>query len=380
MVNTLLTPQIIARRALERLESNKVMAGLVYTDYSTEFNQVGDTITIRKPATFTAQEFTGATSTQNITETSDTVVLNKHLDVTVDVTTKQLSLDIVDFSSQVIDGAVLAITEKVDQELCQRARDFYSFSGTSGTTPSALSDLTAPMLKMNQQRAPQSDRYMVFDPIAQAKLLELDTLNEADKSGWTAGLREATMGRIMGFNTFMDQNVYVHTAGGYAALADVTAAGAAGAYTMALTSAAGVSVATLLVGDIFHVTKAGVDYQFVVTATTAAAIAGVIAAVAVYPALPTGGFAGEAVTFADVTAGGHIAGFAAHKNALALVSRQLSQPMGGAANYYIATLPSGLSIRVTMGYSMTSKTNTISFDMLIGTKNIHKELGTRILG
>jgi len=158
MANTLLTPQIIARRALERLEANKVMAGLVYTDYSTEFNQVGDTITIRKPATFTAQEFAGATSTQDITETSDTIVLDKHLDVTVEVTTKQLTLDIYDFTQQVIDGAVLAINEKIDQELCERARDFYSYTGTSGTTPSALSDLTAAMLKLNQQKVPNAMR------------------------------------------------------------------------------------------------------------------------------------------------------------------------------------------------------------------------------
>lgn len=379
MANTLLTPQIIARRALERLEANKVMAGLVYTDYSTEFNQVGDTITIRKPATFTAQEFAGATSTQDITETSDTIVLDKHLDVTVEVTTKQLTLDIYDFTQQVIDGAVLAINEKIDQELCERARDFYSYTGTSGTTPSALSDLTAAMLKLNQQKVPNAMRSMVFDPIAQAKLLELDTLVEADKAGWTQGLREATMGRIMGMNTFMDQNVYVHTAGGYSALADVTAACAAGATSIVLTSAAGASIATLLEGDIFHVTKAGTDYQFVVTADTAAAVAGVVTAT-VYPAAPTGGFAGEAVTFADVTAGAHIDSFAFHKNAIALVSRQLTPPMGGAANYYLASLPSGLSLRVTMGYNMSNKTNTVSFDLLMGTKCINRELGTRILG
>ena len=52
MPNKFLTPDIIANEALMVLENNTVMAGLVHRDYSKEFNHVGDTITIRKPAKF----------------------------------------------------------------------------------------------------------------------------------------------------------------------------------------------------------------------------------------------------------------------------------------------------------------------------------------
>lgn len=57
MANEILTPSIIAKEALMVLRNNTVMASLVHRDYSGEFNKVGDTITIRKPAEFEAKEF-----------------------------------------------------------------------------------------------------------------------------------------------------------------------------------------------------------------------------------------------------------------------------------------------------------------------------------
>ena len=50
MANTFLTPSVVAREALMVLENNLVMANLVHRDYSDEFVQVGDTVTIRKPS------------------------------------------------------------------------------------------------------------------------------------------------------------------------------------------------------------------------------------------------------------------------------------------------------------------------------------------
>ena len=48
MANTFLTPSVIARESLIVLENNLIAANLVHRDYSDEFVQVGDTVTIRK--------------------------------------------------------------------------------------------------------------------------------------------------------------------------------------------------------------------------------------------------------------------------------------------------------------------------------------------
>ena len=108
MPNKILTPQIIANEALLVLQSNLTMANLVHRDYSKEFVKVGDTITVRKPATFVAKNFTGQTEAQDITEGSVTVKMDRFRDITVNVGAKELTLDIKDFSTQVITPALQA--------------------------------------------------------------------------------------------------------------------------------------------------------------------------------------------------------------------------------------------------------------------------------
>jgi hypothetical protein len=53
--------------------------------------------------------------------------------------------------------------------------------------------------------------------------------------------------------------------------------------------------------------------------------------------------------------------------------------MGGATSY-TAVSPTGLSLRVTMGYTMGSKVNTMSIDYLYGLRSIYPELACRVLG
>jgi hypothetical protein len=225
------------------------------------------------------------------------------------------------------------------------------------------------MLVLNKNRVPVSGRSSVWDPYAQAKLVTMDALANADKSGSTDALREASMGRVMGFDNFMDQNIKTHTAGGYTALTDVTATGVKDAVSITLTSAAGASTAALKKGDVF--TVAG--QQFVATADSPNAVAGVVT-VSVYPSVKTA-ITAQSVSFGKT----HVSSLAFHKTALCLATRPMEPPMGG-ANSYVATTPNGLSLRVTMGYDMTTKKNIISFDCLYGVKTIYPELAARILG
>ncbi|WP_026887717.1 P22 phage major capsid protein family protein [Clostridium beijerinckii] len=368
MANTFLTCQQIAREALLRLQSNMVMGGLVYTDYSKEFKEQGDTIQIRKPATFIADEFGGTINLQDVGEKNVLVSLDKIADVSVEVGSKELTLNVSDFGAQILDGATLAIAEKMDQDLCGLYKQVPYYAGVGGTTPSSLTDISNVMLVLNNNRVPMSNRVAVFDPYAQAKLVTIDSIARADASGSTAALREASIGRILGFDTYMDQNVKKQTAGAFTALTDVTGAATTGSTTITLTSAAKTSTGDIKQGDAF--TIAG--QQFVVT-SDAVAVGGVVT-VNVYPAVGAA-ISNQAVSFAK----NHTASMAFHKNAFALVTRPLEPPMGGAESY-VATAPNGMSLRVTMGYNMDTKKNIVSIDILYGVKAIYPELATRILG
>jgi len=380
MANTFLTANLIAREALPILANNTVMPQLVHTDYSNDYKKAGDTIQVRKPAVFTAVEFDGDLTGeyQNITETNVLVQLNKIADVSVEVTSKELTLNVEDFNAQVVEPAMVALAQKIDSDLTDLYVDIPYFYGASGTTPDELADIAGVRKVLMNNKCPNdNNKRLVVDEEAEAKFLALDSLVNVDKSGTTDALREASLGRVYKMGLYMDQNIKTHTAGAYSALADVTiTAGAAGATTIELTSAAGASTAKLLKGDIFTLD----GNQYVVTADTAAAVAGVVS-VGVYPAIPVafGDMTSDAVTFADVTAKAHTANLAFHKNAFALVSRPQMSPMGGADSY--STMADGtINVRATMDYDMNKKQNIVSFDVLYGVKTLYPELAARLLG
>ena len=207
MANTILTPDIIAREALMVLRNNAVMANLVHRDYSSDFvGQVGDTITVRKPATFVADEFTDKITVQDATETGIPVKMDKHLDVSFAVTAKQMTMDIADFSNQLLVPAMQAFADKVDKYLLAlEAEATNRVPHADGAF--APADLIAARKHLTQNAAPLSDRRFVVGATAEADLLNNELFVSAEKTGDTAGLREASLGRKFGMDCYVDQNI-----------------------------------------------------------------------------------------------------------------------------------------------------------------------------
>lgn len=209
MANTILTPDIIAREALMVLRNNAVMAKLVHRDYSNEFvSGVGDTITVRKPATFEAKEFKGSIEVQDATESGISVKMDKHLDVSFAVTSKEMTMDIENFSQQLLVPAMQAFNDKVDSYLLGLYKDITATVGDGATLPTSIDPIVDAGALLNQAKAPTADRRLVLDPLTEAAFIKLGTFHEADKVGDNGtALREASLGRKFGFDTYMDQNV-----------------------------------------------------------------------------------------------------------------------------------------------------------------------------
>lgn len=370
MANTFLTPSVIAREALMVLQNNLVMAGLVHRDYSEEFSEVGDTVMIRKPPVFEAKEFTqgGNITVQDATEASTTVKLDKHLDVSFAVTPKQMTLEIADFSAQLLQPAVRALAQKVDEYLCALYAAVPYRVGTAGTTPDGLDDFANARKDLLERGVPLSDLRLVVDPAAEAKFLVLDSLVEADKSGTTEALRNANLGRVMGFDTYVDQNIVTHVAGTGTTAGKVAVDLAAG-YEAGATEIHVDGVATALkVGDQLTIGSA----KHVVVAASALATAD--QDITIYP-----GLTADVANDAEIAlVGNYTANLAFHRNALALVSRPLARPLGAASSDQLAW--NGLSIRVAYGYDITKKVDTVSLDMLVGAKCIYPELACVLMG
>ncbi|MDF2884737.1 MAG: coat protein - protein 5 [Clostridiaceae bacterium] len=364
MPNTLLTPSIIAKEAILVLQNNMVFSGLVHRDFSNEFAKVGDTITVRKPATFTANEWNGSTiDIQDANETGVPVKMDKIIDVSFAAGSKELALSIQDFSTQFIQPAMRAHAQKLDSMIAGLWVDVPYFAQV-GATPS-MQDWANTDMIMNQNKVPTDSRNMVIDPMTKSKYIALPEILHASKSGSTDALRKASLGDdLMGFAAYMDQNI-VNKAPGTATAG--TATGTLGASTVDLASVTP-AAGTILKGDV--VTIDGNQY---VCTEDATAVTGAISALKIYPSLLTAP-SGATVTFSAKTR--HNLAF--HRNAFCLASRPLEKPMGAAFSDTISF--NGISCRIVAGYDMSKKQDTISIDFLCGVKTLTPELACRFEG
>jgi hypothetical protein len=218
MPNTFLTPDMIAREALATLYNTVVMAQLVHRDYSQEFNgAVGDTVTVRKPAVFAAEVYDRGSgiTIQNATEGSVAVVLDTLLDVSFAVTAEDLTLEIRDFGEQLLDPAMEAHAQKIDETILTLRDDITAEVGhTTGETWDDPRVLVDARTTLNQAKVPLTERRAVLGPVTAGEFLKDALFHQADQRGDTEGLRNASIGRKFGFDTYETQGIEVEDASG----------------------------------------------------------------------------------------------------------------------------------------------------------------------
>ena len=360
MANTFLTPEIVAKEALMVLQSNLVMADLVHRDYSDEFVAVGDTITVRKPAKFVAKNFTGHTEAQDITEGSVPVKMDRFRDVTVNVTAKQMTLDIADFSEQVITPAMQAIAQAVDEDLLAVgvAGAAYTKNGTANATD--LGDIADLAKKLDLNKVPVQNRRFVMHPTHKYRYALTDNLSKVSYAGDNATLRDALLGRVYTLDTYMDQNAPDTAAATAGTATTYKVTGTKGQAKVALANVSA-SSATVKTGDGFILN--GYLYRFAADAT---ASSGSVTEVAIDQPIM------ETVNAADVTLVNKPNSLAFHRNGLALVTRRLALPMGASKAAYASA--DGLAVRVVYDYDSDTKTDKISFDIIYGIKALDDKM------
>lgn len=213
MANVFITPDIVAARGIATLHNSMVLAALVSQDFNAEFNgKVGDTITVRKPATFEAATFNTTTRTttwQAVTEDSIDVTLDTIKHVPVHVTDEQMTLEINDFSSQILTPAMEALAQAIDGALAEKLVDTAEGAGGGGTANISSSDATNAFIDartiLSRNKLPVMDRYSVLSPEGWGATLKTARIIEVDKSGQTDALRNSIIGRIVGFETYESQ-------------------------------------------------------------------------------------------------------------------------------------------------------------------------------
>lgn len=366
MANKFLTPQIVANEALMSLENSLVMAGLVHRDYSKEFVKVGDIVTIRKPAKFIAKNFTGEISAQDATEGSVAVTLDRFRDVSVNVTSKELTLDIKDFSEQIVKPAMEAIAQAVDSDILAVGIEKAGKTVTGTAKPTNLEDLGNLSKTLDLKSVPLQNRYLVLNPTHKYRYALTDNLSKVAYAGDSKTLREAEIGRVYSMDSYMSQNApdtFAETAGTATAYKITATAGESKVALSSVTAA----TATVKEGDGFIVD--GYLYRFTSSAT---AESGAVAEVTIDQPVHKNLEALDALLINKTNS------LAFHRNGLALVTRQLELPMG-AGKAAIASA-NGIAVRTVFGYDMKTKTDTVSFDVIYGIKELYTDMLVKLVG
>ena len=370
MANNIITIKEIARQALPRLMENLVFPNLVHKDFSEDFvSGKGDKIQVRKPVVLNAESFDeeNGTTAQNIDETSVEVCLDRLATVDVEFSALESATSIDDLNRLFIEPAAAALAQKINADGLELYKDIANFTGTAGTTPSTLTDISDVRKALNGKNVPVSPRYAVWDTEADAKFTTIDAIVNAEKSGSTDALREGSIGKIFGLDNYMSQAVKTHKTG-ITASNQVKVNGKVEEGATKLSLSATTLTGNLVKGDLLEI--GGKCYT--VTKDTESASSNAIADVEVYPALPE---------IQDKTAvtlvASHTANLAFNPMAFAFVTRPLSSPSG--VESYVTSY-NGITLRVVKGYDMKFKKETISMDVLYGYKTMYPELAVRVLG
>lgn len=384
MSNTIITPSIIAKEALFQLRNNMVMSDRVYREYQKEYHKIGDTVNVRKPVKFVAQD--GATRVnQDVTETTVPIVVNKQKHVSWNFSMKDLTLTIEEYSKRYIEPAGIALANQLDADLATAYKDFYLNTGTAGTTPSSFSALGSVAQKMSEFAIPVDGRQLVLNPAAHWSMA--DALKGIYNPSMSEELvRRGNLGTIGGLSIYEDQNIVRHTPGTFNAAYTVNGAteGANGTVTLAA------GTGTFVVGDLVTfagcnavnpVNKQDLGYlmPFVVTV---AKVSGA-GALSISPSIVTTGAYQNVTGYptnggACLGAAAHTANMAFQKNAIGLVVVPLELPDG--ASWKAQETHEGISVAVIKDFDMTNYVDVIRLDILYGFKTIYPDLGVRLLG
>lgn len=203
-----LTAKQISSLAVSLLTRTMVLPMTVSRIPGEEFaGDNGDTITVRVPVPGAARkQLTPGTQItyDNINEVPVDVSLT-HLYHATKITDEQLSLEIVNFGTQVTAIQVDAVARGGEDELA----DVMNTLPADATLALDGSDIEAKVLEareaLGENNVPAGDRFLAVSPSVATMLLGLQNLSFADYAASDSALREAIIGRYRGF-TVVESN------------------------------------------------------------------------------------------------------------------------------------------------------------------------------
>lgn len=358
-----LTNRVIVLEFLRLLTGNLVFKELVDSRFQNEFRgKVGDTISIRRHQPIHSKYYDGnQIHVQNINEQPVDVKLNRWRDTSISISSYERTLTLQDYSKQILEPIVIGLAQDIDSDIAAALVGYASANIAKTANPTNLADIAKLGKYLDKKKALKQDRHLVFAVDHKYEYALTDNLSKVAYAGDNQTLREAILGKLYGFMTYMSQNMPNTNAETAGTATSYKISGTKGNDTVAIT-ALNSATATVKAGDKFIVD--GQMYEFAADGTGASSA---IASIKIDRPLHA-----SFATATDVTVVNKPVSVAFQRDALAFVTVPLEQPEG-AAKSYVETLD-GISVRVVVGYDMDKKTDVMSFDFLYGIAPLNTDL------
>ena len=400
MSNSILTIDMITRKALEILENSLVITRTVNRQYDDSFAvegaKIGSTLRIRLPDRALVTDG-AALQVQDDNEQFTTLTVSSQKHIGVNFTTAELTMQLDDFAERVLKPRVSQLASSIDADVANSFKSIYQSVGTPGTTPGTSLVLLQGQQKLNEAAAVMAPRYATVNPAANAGLVEgmkglfnpTNTISRQFKNG--------LMGEgVLGFEEIsMSQSIKQHTTGTRTGSHTVTSAVTAqGSTTILIT---GTGSQTIKQGDVFTVANVyavnpqtrestGSLQQFVATADATAT--GGAYTVSVSPAMYTSGHAlatidafpqaSAAVTFLGSASTQYPQNLIYHKDAITFATADLLMPQG--VDMASRQVHNGISMRIVRQYDINNDRLPCRIDVLYGYSVIRPQMGVRLWG
>jgi len=404
VANSILTIDMITRKALEILENNLVITRNVNRQYDDSFAvsgaKIGSTLRIRLPDRALVTDG-AALQVQDDAEQSTTLTVASQKHIGVNFTTAELTLQLDDFAERVLKPRISQLASSIDADVANAYKTIFNTVGTPGTSPATALVLLQAQQKLNESAAGMAPRYATVNPAANAGLVNglsgffnpTTTISQQFKNGM--------MGTgVLGFDEInMSQSVKVHTTGTRSTTDTIlvnVAVSTQGQATISLDG--GTGSATVVTGDVFTIAgvfavnpqtreSTGSLQQFVCTATTTAS-GGAWTNIPISPAIYTSTSAlatvdsfpadNAAVTFVGTASTGYPQNLIYHKDAITFATADLVLPTG--VDMAARAVHNGISLRIIRDYDINNDRMPCRIDVLYGFSTIRPPMACRLWG
>ncbi|MEI7507835.1 MAG: P22 phage major capsid protein family protein [Flavobacterium sp.] len=398
MSNSILTIDMITRKALEILENNLVLTRTVNRQYDDSFAvegaKIGSTLRIRLPDRALVTDG-AALQVQDDNEQYTTLTVSSQKHIGVNFTTAELTMQLDDFAERVLKPRISQLASSIDADVANSFKYIGNSVGTPGTTPATSLVLLQAQQKLNENAAVMQPRYATVNPAANAALIEGMKGLFNPVSAISKQFKNGLFGEgILGYEELnMSQSVKQFTTGSRAGTVTVsTSVTTEGSTSIVLT---GLGSTTIKAGDVFTIANVyavnpqtrestGSLYQFValadVTASTTATVTvpamySASQALATVDALPV---STAAVTFLGAASTQYPQNLIYHKDAITFATADLLLPQG--VDMASRQVHNGISLRVVRQYDINNDRLPCRIDVLYGYSVIRPQMAVRLWG